>query len=78
MVRETITRPTDDYINGHPIYKQDQYDINDLVTILGKSRATIYGYINSEYFPLPIRRRRANNRPFITGADLLRWHRAYI
>lgn len=77
MVRETMTRPTEDFINGHPIYKQDQYDIKDLTTILGKSRATIYAYINNEEFPLPMKKRRHNNRQYCIGAELLRWYRAY-
>lgn len=77
MVREAMTRPTEDFINGHPIYKQDQYSIGDLQEILQKSRATIYSYIKSEVFPLKMRKYRHNNRQYITGADLLRWYRAY-
>lgn len=77
MVREAMTRQTEDFINGHPIYKQDQYSPSDLVVILKVSRATIYKYINNEEFPLPMRRRRMNSRQFITGADLMRWYRAY-
>jgi predicted DNA-binding transcriptional regulator AlpA len=77
MVREAMTRQTEDFINGHPIFKQDQYSPSDLVTILKVSRATIYKYINNEEFPLPMRKRRINSRQFITGADLMRWYRAY-
>jgi predicted DNA-binding transcriptional regulator AlpA len=77
MVRETMTRQTEDFINGHPIFKQDQYSPSDLVTILKVSRATIYKYIKNEEFPLPMRKRRINSRQFITGADLMRWYRAY-
>jgi predicted DNA-binding transcriptional regulator AlpA len=77
MVREAMTRPTEDFINGHPIYKQDQYTPTDLVKILGVTRATIYKYINNAEFPLPMRKRRINSRQFITGADLMRWYRAY-
>jgi predicted DNA-binding transcriptional regulator AlpA len=77
MVRETMTRQTEDFINGHPIYKQDQYSIKDLMTILDKCRATIYVYIRDKEFPLPMKKRRINSRQFITGADLMRWYRAY-
>ena len=72
-----MTRQTEDFINGHPIFKQDQYSPSDLVVILKVSRATVYKYINNEEFPLPMRKRRINSRQFITGADLMRWYRAY-
>lgn len=77
MVREAMTRQTEDFINGHPIFKQDQYSPSDLVVILKVSRATVYKYIKNEEFPLPMRKRRINSRQFITGADLMRWYRAY-
>lgn len=77
MVREAMTRQTEDFINGHPIFKQDQYSPSDLVVILKVSRATVYKYINNEAFPLPMKKRRINSRQFITGADLMRWYRAY-
>ena len=55
-----------------------RYSITAAAEKLGVSRQTVHNYINSKKIKMKVQYFKINNRPFVTGLEIMRvWNAAY-